>query len=1056
MLRPAPYRPALSWLLLALVLSAFSVSDAWAQTSTSAAPAVGDETSQTIELEAGPNLVALYVRPDDPDIEALFEDVLDQIVLVKDSEGVTFAPGYGVRDLTEWEWTEAYLVYARGPVSVEVWGRQIEGAAVALGAGWDWVPYLGAEAAGVEEAFASLDGTLTRVEDADGRMYPARRSAPPLETLEPGRGYRVHLTKADTLAFGRPVETEAPPTQEPSPTPAPAPPAPAPAPSEPPDVTVASIAEALALRGLAPGQVVEVEGYYGPGDGGGGTFDVVDSGATPDGGTVFVSDEHVGPERTETHRYEGSQRLSVPEGQSAVYGTFSVDVLDRSGRSVLMTIPGEHFHGHAWSLRWDLTPAFDYATGRTRLRRSRIQSTFGSDVRLRYTYQATTSDLRLVRRGVDTTLYAEWFGARLAADGPNWTGSTDTQPLLAHALTTAHGMNRAAPGSITEVAFARTGTFTSWGNVTVPNGITVRGAGGTEVVEVTNDLGHTYRPVRVRADHTRLRVPDGEAFRFPRQKRPEGDPYRLPPTPKSVLSIQPSQFWVGHGAMTAGLADIVLDGNWEGNTDFFTDPRTTDSEKKAWGQDSPSHAGFVSTRHGGVGVPQGQRITVRNVAIDGFISNGLLGDANNTWDVENVRLGNGLWNHVIYNANGAYRNVTLYGAAWGHTAWGYGTIENLVFEDGMDNPIRRAGEVFAIRGGDAFDPGDLAGRDGYFTRDDGTVPEIATTITGFYLDLRGSGLSVPFQGIGSNVTIQGVSAAEPGRIVTGEAGLHSVFREAGNGYQRGLYDNYRIEHIVVYDSPDDKRGALVGTLNVTNSTVRDVRTDQSVQGPPKEVNHVLRFHVRHRGREAWDTRQTTTYEDVHETAESHFVAQVKVNRDGVGRDVYVRRSSFNNTSATVLRGPNGSGYLDQFAGADVRRLRVFWDDVVLNVGTNHLPNLALFFEVSYFHDVTDRKTGNTSEDSGRYTHTARGGETSVDVPTRLLWAPREPGAVSVRASASGLVRSVEAVQSSSKSGDWRAPTLRVQLSRALRAAERVTFDWSAAVRPFPGAFSNAN
>ena len=1054
MLRPAPYRPALSWLLLALVLSAFSVSDAWAQTSTSAAPAVGDETSQTIELEAGPNLVALYVRPDDPDIEALFEDVLDQIVLVKDSEGVTFAPGYGVRDLTEWEWTEAYLVYARGPVSVEVWGRQIEGAAVALGAGWDWVPYLGAEAAGVEEAFASLDGTLTRVEGADGRMYPARRSAPPLETLEPGRGYRVHLTKADTLAFGRPVETEAPPTQEPSPTPAPAPPAPAPAPSEPPNVTVASIAEALALRGLASGQVVEVEGYYGPGDGGGGTFDVVDSGATPDGGTVFVPDAHVSGPVVETRRYSSTGSVPLPEGQSAVYGTLTVDVLSSDGEHRI-TLPGEHFHGHVWTLKHDLAPAFDYGTGRLRIRRSSIQSEYGSNARLRFTYRTTTSGLRLVRRDVGTALYAEWFGARPAAEGPNWTGSTDTQPILAHALTTAHVRNKAALGSITEVRFSRTGTFTSWGNLTVPDGVTLRGAGGTEVVEVTNDLGHTYRPVRYKAAHTRLRVPDDEAFRFPQQRRPKGDPGRLPPTPKSVLYTQPTQVWVADGAMTAGLADIVLDGNWEGNTGFFTDPRTTDREKKDWGQDSPSHAGFVATSHGGVDVPQGQRITVRNVGIDGFISNGLLGHVNGTWDVENVRLGNGLWNHVIYNANGSYRNVTLHGAAWGHTAWGYGTIENLVFEDGMDNPIRRASEAFAIRGGDAFDEADLQG--GYWIRSDGTPPpHVGTTITGFYVDLRGSGLTSPFWGIGSNVTIRGVSASEPGRIIAGEAGMNSVYTEAANGYQRGLYDNNRFEHIVVYDHPAKNRGKLFGTLNVTNSVVRDVRTDQSTQGPPKEVNHVLRFGVRHRGREAWDARQTMTYEDVHETAESHFVASARIYEDGVGADVHVRRSSFNNKSNAIIKGPSGGGSLDQFGDTDVTKLRVFWDDVTLNLHGGYFGNTELWLATGYFHDVTDRKTGNTSEDSGRYTRTARGGETTVDIPTRLLWAPQEPGAVSVRASASGLVRSVEAVQSSSKSGDWRAPTLRVQLSRALRAGERVTFDWSAAVRPFPGAFSSAN
>ena len=1041
-------RPAPPTLQIALALLWVALAPAtWAQTASQQqadeVPTLGEEAVQRIDLKAGPNLVSLHVYPESHDIPTLLGDALDRIILIKDSEGSVYAPRYSVFDLDRWRWTEAHLIYTKRPVSFEVRGRRIaEASTLDLDAGWGWVPFLAAEAMSPEEAFASLGDRLTRAEDVAGRVYPADGTAPPLTTLAPGQGYRVRLAEAGTLMYGKP-EKEAPagPSE--------------PAPAPPTRIVVATIAEALALKGLTPGQVVEVGGYYASGDGGGGTFDATASGVAPDGGTVFVPDEHVSGAVTRTRPFAVSDQVPLPEGQAVVYGTLTVDVLSSDGDH-RMTLPGEHFHGHMWANARELRPAFDYATGRTYIRKSLVEHEYGRNAQLRFTYRTTTSDLRLVRRGVGTTLYAEWFGTRPAADGPNWTGSTDTQPLLAHALTTAHLRNREAPGSVTEVAFSRTGTFTSWGHLTVPDGVTLRGAGGTEAVEVTNDLGHTYRPVRVKAAHTRLRVPDGEAFRYPRQQRPKRDPYRLPPTPKSLLRIQPTQVWVAHEAMTAGLADIVLDGNWEGNTDFFTNRETTADEKKEWGQDSPSHAGFVSTRHGGVRVPQGQRVTVRNVAIDGFISNGLLGDPNNTWDVENVRLGNGLWNHVIYNANGAYRNVTLHGAAWGHTAWGYGTIDNLVFEDGMDNPIRQAAEVFAIRGGDAFDPSDLAGHDGYFTRDDGTVPEIATTITGFYVDLRGSGLGYPFRGLGSNVTIRGVSAEEPGRIIAGEASVNSVYTEAGNGYQRGLYENNRFEHIVVYDRPGVNRGSLFGVLNVTNSTVRDVRTDQSVQGPPKEVNHVLRFHVHHRGREAWDTRQTTTYEDVHETAESYFVATADFNDDGVGRDVVVRRSSFNNTSNTIIRGSNGGGNLSQFGDTDVTKLRVFWDDVTLNLHGKYFRNPELWLATGYFRNVTDRKTGNTSEDSGRHSVTARGGETTVDVPTRLLWAPQEPGAVSVRANVSGLVRSVEASRSSPENGDWRAPLLRVRLSRALRAGERVTFDWSAAVRPFPSTFSWAN
>ena len=65
----------------------------------------------------------------------------------------------------------------------------------------------------------------------------------------------------------------------------------------------------------------------------------------------------------------------------------------------------------------------------------------------------------------------------------------------------------------------------------------------------------------------------------------------------------------------------------------------------------------------------GQQLTVENVAVLGYGSNGILGHVNNEWTGTNVLLGNSVWNHVLYSANGTYTNLTFTGFAWGHTAW---------------------------------------------------------------------------------------------------------------------------------------------------------------------------------------------------------------------------------------------------------------------------------------------------------------------------------------------------------------------------------------------------
>ena len=1012
---PAPRVLAVSLVLLAACSAA----------SAQRTPVVGPDATQQVQLVEGPNLVALSVYPEDLRIESLFEGVMDRIVLVKNADGSVYAPQYGVYDLDHWEWNEAHLVYARAPATLSVVGRTIEARTpLVLSAGWNWTPFTGTADAPVEDALRTIGESVTRVEDADGRVYPADGVSPELSALVPGQGYRVHVSRADTLVYSGDAPVPTPPGDQ---------------------IAVASMAEALALQGLAPGQVVHVAGYYESGDGGGGQFDVVESGAAPDGGTVFVPDEHVSGVVSETHPFRTSQKLeSLPTSQRVVFGTLTLDVLDSDGE-VRLSIPDQHLHGHAYARAAPLSPTVDYSSGRISFYTHRIP-VYGGGRKARYVYRHTTSDIRLVRRLSAPELYVEWFGVRPADDGPNWTGTTDSQPLIAWTLNAALRFNNETSGAVSQVRLSHASTYDYFGSLVLPEGITLRGAGGTVVRTVTNDLGHTYRPVRIRPDHTRLRVMDGEAFRQVRQRRPESDPAHHAPTPKFAVGAQPTVMWVGHGVTRAGLEDVVLDGNWENNSDLFDGGWSTHRERKSWGQDSPGNAGFVSTRHGGVHVPQGQEVVVRNVALDGFFSNGFLGDANSTWSVENVRLGNGLWNHLVYNANGSYRNLTFFGAAWGHAAWGYGEIENLVFEDGVPNPFRRASEVFGIRGGDAFDADDLAGHDGSFTREDGSAPDVTTTITGFYFDHRGSGVSTSFRGLGSNVHIRGVSADEPGRVVGGAA---AIYQEGGNGYQKGLYDNNIVEHVVYYDYEDSRRQSLFGELNVTNSLFSDIRTNQDLLGTPEVMNHVLRFDARHRGRAAWDERQSVSFEDIHDTAPTYYVATSEITSDAVGRDVRVNRSSFNNTTNTIVRGPDGTGTLDQFGIIDVTKLRILWNDVDLRLHNDHFQNLDLFLTTGFFQRVTDMETAHTSEQNGRVSLRADGGESTIDIPTALLWRPLSPSYVDVVGSVPGLVESVVVVRSASDLDDWRAPILRVNLSRPLSSDEEVAFDWSAAVRPFP-------
>ncbi len=104
-------------------------------------------------------------------------------------------------------------------------------------------------------------------------------------------------------------------------------------------------------------------GYYTPGDGGGGVFDVVDSGQGPNGGTVFVPLEHQSAEVVSTAPFSKTLNVpGVPDGEDVVFGSLTLDLLDRQG-DLVVTVPGEHLHGHTLKARSDLRPIFYYEDG---------------------------------------------------------------------------------------------------------------------------------------------------------------------------------------------------------------------------------------------------------------------------------------------------------------------------------------------------------------------------------------------------------------------------------------------------------------------------------------------------------------------------------------------------------------------------------------------------------------------------------------------------------------------------------------------------------------------
>lgn len=182
-----------------------ALSMSYAITTTEPQSESGKSTSvtQTLSLQAGWNLMGGSVQPPDPSIEQLFAEVLPSIAIVKDEQGRIFSPEYDINTIGTWRPDEAYQVYAREAVELQVSGTPLipSETPITLTAGWNLLPFIGASSMPVADALQSIQGAVVIVKDNDGNVYYPEAGLNQIGQLQAGRGYKIYVTQDATLYY---------------------------------------------------------------------------------------------------------------------------------------------------------------------------------------------------------------------------------------------------------------------------------------------------------------------------------------------------------------------------------------------------------------------------------------------------------------------------------------------------------------------------------------------------------------------------------------------------------------------------------------------------------------------------------------------------------------------------------------------------------------------------------------------------------------------------------------------------------------------------------------
>jgi hypothetical protein len=156
---------------------------------------------QIITIPEGWSGLSSYLIPANPAFETIFDEVMDQVIIVQNTQGV-FWPGQGINTLINWDTFSGYTVKTNSEVTLTIDGEPAVPRAIQLQAGWNLMPVLTSCQVATNELFSSFSQQLVVVKEIAGSgIYWPAQSINTLPVLLPGRSYFVFLNDGFYLEF---------------------------------------------------------------------------------------------------------------------------------------------------------------------------------------------------------------------------------------------------------------------------------------------------------------------------------------------------------------------------------------------------------------------------------------------------------------------------------------------------------------------------------------------------------------------------------------------------------------------------------------------------------------------------------------------------------------------------------------------------------------------------------------------------------------------------------------------------------------------------------------
>lgn len=152
-----------------------------------------------LNIQAAWSGISSYVEPLDSDVETLFANTVNNLIILQSQTGV-YWPGQNVNTIGTWNTSEGYSIKTRNAMSLSMVGFRTDLNILSLNTGWSMMPVLSECSVDVATLFTNTDLRIVK-EIAGWRVYWPALNINTLGSLQSGLAYHVLMNNQANISF---------------------------------------------------------------------------------------------------------------------------------------------------------------------------------------------------------------------------------------------------------------------------------------------------------------------------------------------------------------------------------------------------------------------------------------------------------------------------------------------------------------------------------------------------------------------------------------------------------------------------------------------------------------------------------------------------------------------------------------------------------------------------------------------------------------------------------------------------------------------------------------